>query len=316
MSFRPLSIFLTLCLAFAVQACQPADLPAPLPFAPSNPVKYATPTLFVSPSPTIPATSIPLPTPTPFPYTIKSGDTLSVVAERYSVPLDQLLAANPGINPSALTIGQTIQIPSNPRRDEAEPTPAPAALDIGPARCFPAGGGTWCLAAAHNPFGAPVENIIGQITLVSQNGDALASAPALPHLNILPSGVTLPLAAFFAREFDLALTPRLSLQTATLISLDDPRYLAVRAGEILVQVDASGRSAQVSGRVTLLDTTKTAASIWLAAVAYDEYGEIVGFRRWESREALAGAGSLPFALSVYSLGASIARVDVIVEARP
>ena len=46
-----------------------------------------------------------------FYYTVRSGDTLYIIAQRYNIPLQQLIAANPGIDPNRLQIGQVICIP-------------------------------------------------------------------------------------------------------------------------------------------------------------------------------------------------------------
>jgi hypothetical protein len=70
-----------------------------------------------SPSPSRPvATAKPSPTPIPAPsaqvYVIKTGDTLSKVAKRYNLTLEELLAANPDIkNPDKIALGQQIVIP-------------------------------------------------------------------------------------------------------------------------------------------------------------------------------------------------------------
>ena len=45
-------------------------------------------------------------------YTIKKGDTPASIARRYGVKLDALLAANPGLDPKHLKIGQTVQVPA------------------------------------------------------------------------------------------------------------------------------------------------------------------------------------------------------------
>jgi LysM repeat protein len=45
-------------------------------------------------------------------YTIKQGDTPAAIARRYGVKLDALLAANPGLDPKHLKIGQTVQVPA------------------------------------------------------------------------------------------------------------------------------------------------------------------------------------------------------------
>lgn len=44
-------------------------------------------------------------------YTIRAGDTLFAIARRFRVSLDDLLEANPGIDPERLQIGQIICIP-------------------------------------------------------------------------------------------------------------------------------------------------------------------------------------------------------------
>ena len=49
-------------------------------------------------------------------YTIKSGDTLSAIAASFGLTLDDLLAANPGIDPTALRAGDTIRLPETTRR--------------------------------------------------------------------------------------------------------------------------------------------------------------------------------------------------------
>ncbi|SHI12864.1 LysM peptidoglycan-binding domain-containing protein [Sporanaerobacter acetigenes] len=60
----------------------------------------------------IPMAAPPTPScPGGFYYTIRSGDTLYLIAQRYNIPLQQLIAANPGIDPNRLQIGQVICIP-------------------------------------------------------------------------------------------------------------------------------------------------------------------------------------------------------------
>ncbi|MCX7921946.1 MAG: LysM peptidoglycan-binding domain-containing protein [Clostridia bacterium] len=44
-------------------------------------------------------------------YTIKIGDTLYSIAKFFNISLDDLIEANPGINPNSLRIGQVICIP-------------------------------------------------------------------------------------------------------------------------------------------------------------------------------------------------------------
>lgn len=60
----------------------------------------------------IPGSHTPGPCPGGRVYVVRSGDTLSAIARRYNVTLNQLLAANPQItNPDVISVGQTICIP-------------------------------------------------------------------------------------------------------------------------------------------------------------------------------------------------------------
>lgn len=45
-------------------------------------------------------------------YTIRSGDTLGAIADRNGVALDNLIAANPGVDPRRLRVGGRLVIPA------------------------------------------------------------------------------------------------------------------------------------------------------------------------------------------------------------
>jgi tetratricopeptide (TPR) repeat protein len=44
-------------------------------------------------------------------HAIKAGDTFASIARQYNVRLDALLAANPGVNPKKLKVGQSVNVP-------------------------------------------------------------------------------------------------------------------------------------------------------------------------------------------------------------
>ncbi|NLW22922.1 MAG: LysM peptidoglycan-binding domain-containing protein [Tissierellia bacterium] len=58
-----------------------------------------------------PVTPIP-PCPNGFYYSVRAGDTLFAIGQRYNVSVDAIIRANPGINPNNLQIGQLICIPT------------------------------------------------------------------------------------------------------------------------------------------------------------------------------------------------------------
>ncbi|HSK89412.1 MAG TPA: LysM peptidoglycan-binding domain-containing protein [Anaerolineales bacterium] len=98
-------LFLTSCVSPGINSTpRPSTL---IPFATVTPDATQTPEGLV-------AAQTALPSPTPFTYTVRQGDTISSVALKFGVSMDDLQAANPEISPNTMSIGQVINIPSNP----------------------------------------------------------------------------------------------------------------------------------------------------------------------------------------------------------
>ena len=259
----------------------------------------------------------PLPSPTPFTYTVQTGDTMSSIALKFGVSIDDLQAANPEISPNAMSVGQVLNIPSNPDNPSGEPTPTPAPFTVQQIECYPtADKGMWCFVLVHNDFSDFMENVSAQVTLVDANNATLASQTALLPLNILPPDTSLPLAVFFPPEIPLDVKPQVQVLTAIRLLPDDERYLSATINNTLVEINAEGHSARVTGQVLLPGQSKAASQVWVAGTAYDDAGRLVGVRRWESSAGLSPGGSLPFEFMVSSIGGTIARVEFAVEARP
>jgi LysM repeat protein len=263
------------------------------------------------------AAETPLPSPTPFAYTIQQGDTISSIALQFGVSMDDLIAANPEVSPNVMSVGLVINIPSNPENPSGEPTPTPAPFTIQQIECYPtADQGMWCFVLAHNEFPEFLENVSAQVTLVDAAGTTLASQTALLPLNILPPNTSLPLATFFLPEVPYDVTPQVQVLTAIRLLPGDERYLPATVNNTLVQVNADGRSARVTGQVLLPENAQPASQVWVTGTAYDGSGRVVGLRRWEWTTGLSPGGSLPFEFMLSSLGGRIEQVEFAVEARP
>ncbi|MCC6498659.1 MAG: LysM peptidoglycan-binding domain-containing protein [Anaerolineales bacterium] len=308
-------LFLLAAFFFLISCAPPqTDLPPqPIPLTPfltSTSAPLQTPGGLVAPL-------TPLPSPTPFTYTVQEGDTLSEIAERFRVSLDDLQAANPEINANAMSVGQVLKIPSNPDNPSGEPTPTPAPFTVEQIECYPTiDKGMWCFVLAHNDLNDMLENVSAQVTLVDSNNATLATQTALLPLNILPPNASLPLSIFFQPEIPFDAKPQVQILTAIQLLPNDERYIPATVNNALVQVGAEGHSAQVSGLVLSQSQAATANQVWVAATVYDEEGRVVGVRRWESNASLPPGGSLPFNFLVSSVGGRIARVEFAVEARP
>ena len=315
-SFSRLFPFSFLLLTSLLTACAPQPtLSAPpsgdlTPFATSTRSPSQTPDSLV-------AAETPLPSPTPFTYTVKSGDTISSIALQFGVSMDDLQAANPEISPNTMSIGQVIKIPSNPENPSGEPTPTPAPFTVQQIECYPtADNGMWCFVLVRNDFTEFMENVSAQVTLVDANNATLASQPALLPLNILPPNTSLPLTVFFPPDVPFNAKPQVQVLTAIRLLPNDERYIPATINNTLVQVNADGRSAQVSGVVISQSPDQDAYQVWVTGTAYDDAGRVVGVRRWEWDKGLAAGGSIPFDFMVSSIGGKISHVEFAVEARP
>jgi LysM repeat protein len=313
---RPLLNLLFFSFLLQLTACAPQRIDSPpaastlVPFLTSTQSPSQTPEVLI-------VAETPLPTPTPFTYTVMQGESISSIALKFGVSMDDLQAANPEISPNAMSIGQVIRIPSNPDNPSGEPTPTPAPFTVEQTPCYPtADHGMWCFVLVHNDFPGSMENVSAQVTLVDANGAALASQTALLPLNILSPNTSLPLPVFFPPEMPGEVKPQVQVLTAIQLLPDDERYLPATVNNTLVQVNADGRSARITGQVVLSGEVQAASQVWVTATAYDKTGRVVGLRRWEWGEGLSPGGSLPFEFMISSLGGRIERVDFAVEARP
>jgi LysM repeat protein len=307
----PLSSLIFLMTACAPQPASPTPKPVPLvPYITSTRAPLQSTLEGLVPLKT------PLPSPTPFTYTVQTGDTISGIALRFGVSIDDLVAANPEVSPGTMSIGTVLKIPSNPDNPSGEPTPTPVSFTVEQIECYSTSNkGTWCFVLVHNDFSEFMENVSAQVTLVGSNESFIASQIALLPLNILPPNTSLPLAVYFPPDIPLDAKAQVQILTAIRLLPNDSRYLPAVINNTLVQVNADGHFAQISGEVLLPVESEAANQIWVAAVAYDENGRVVGVKRWEGGGIQPG-GSLNFNMTVASLGGRMTRVEFAVEARP
>jgi murein DD-endopeptidase MepM/ murein hydrolase activator NlpD len=299
-------------MLLALVACQPESTATPVA---GTAALYQTEAATLTPT-VIPAlTEIILPTPTTYTYTVVKGDTFISIAQKAGVTVPELQAANPGVSATSLSLGTKLVIPTGSQAP-GEPTPTAAALPVLQAHCWPeATGGLWCFGLLQNTYAETLENISAQFALLDAGGQQLTSQMVYGLLDILPPGARMPLAAHFIGPVQAQAGLRVQVLTAIRFLPGDTRYLPVSLVNTLVSVDASGLSADVSGKV-ILSGTGTANTLWVMASAYDADGNVVGVRRWTSPAALSASAPVDFDFPVASVGPAIARVEFLAEARP
>jgi LysM repeat protein len=254
----------------------------------------------------------PVPSSTPATYVIQSGDTISQLAEKFKISQDALRAANPDLNPNSMTIGGTILIPDPSAALAAASTPTPVPAPVTQAVCHPsADSGLWCFALIQNNAADILENISAQIVLLDSNGTAIASQTAFTPLDIIPANSSMPVYVFFPNT-PADVTPQVQVMTALQASASS--YLPAIINNSLAQMNWNGKTAQLSGQVYLPSESQAATQTWVAAVAYDKNGTVVGVRRWEGGGIQPGT-SINFNFAVSSLGEDIEAIEFFVQSK-
>lgn len=277
-----------------------------------------TPYLTVTSSPVLPSATVkvaipvtPSPTPTPIIYTVKGDDTMLSIAYQFGISWEELQAANPEVDPHYMGNGLKLIIPIGGELPESLPTPTPIAVHAKQPKCYPAGdGGTWCVISIKNETETNVENLSAWIGLYNLKGDLIANQVAYAPLNILRTGKTIPLMAYFAPPLPDGYQAQCEILSGLPVGADDTRYLDLDIEVGVVKTSDDGSNAQVSGDVIVPDSTQSISQIWILAVAYDVNENIIGARKWKSD------GETHFEITVYSLSGTIDHVEVLIEARP
>lgn len=281
-----------------------------LTLTPSTVSEFSTPALR---TPTFQATI----TPTPVTYTVVKGDTMLGIALRYGITLEELMAANPQVNPRIISVDTVLVIPLGEGSPVTFSTPTPLPVPMEGPGCFStAGGGAWCFLLVKNTQSEALENLSAHIFLISPQSEVIAEGFAIPPLNVVSPEKGIPLSIYFSPPLPDTYTPRAELVSALPVVGGEGRYLPAKLKIESEVIELDGMQATIQGDVSLPKRSSPANQTWIAVVAYDTNGEVVGVRKWEAKSALEPSGSLPFVITVYSLGPPIERVEVLVEARP
>jgi LysM repeat protein len=302
---------LILICAFLITACAPASTQN----TSNNSLDpYITATASNTSTPNIVIPETPLPTATPFIYTIQEGDTFSELAEKFKISQDDLRAANPDVSPNSMSVGTTLLIPNSSSATANASTPTPVPAPVTQTVCHPtADNGLWCFALIQNNTPDTLENVSAQITLLDENNNVLASQTAFTPLDIIPANSSLPVDVFFPNT-PASLRENIQVQLLSAIQSNNSRYLPATLHNTIAQINWNGLTAQLSGQIILPQESTAATQVWVAAVAYDKEGRVVGVKRWEGG-AIQPGGNLQFNFAVYSLGSAIDTVEFVVQAK-
>lgn len=289
----------------------------------------ATPTAVVTAAATVRPTSTPAPytpeptatptvTPTPVIYTIRSGDTLLAIANRFGVSVAALQESNGILDPRSLRVGQELIIPTSADTVVAgvEPTATATPLPFTIENLFFAEtplGGLWCFGNVVNGAGVPLEGVQLAISLLAADNQVLSRVQGAPVADLVEVNGRAP----FALLFPSAPATFAGYQAEALTAM--PAYLGGYYRDLEVRTAAGGGANfgtyQVSGQVFNVGP-EDAVQVSLVITLYDAAGRVVGVRRAEpEHNVIPPGGHTEFEIDLVPATGPVVTIEIIPQAR-
>lgn len=262
---------------------------------------------------------------------VKKGEDMGGIAYRYHITTQELMAANPTVNPNMMSVGTVLTVPASQTPEpppapgaaasSEPPTPTPIPLEVGQINCARTQeGGVWCFLPVKNTRDFAVEGVSATIRAADKDAHTIVPLTAFPLLDVLPPGASLPVSAYFPPDMLAGLAQPYQFSgelTSSLPSRDDGRYLPAEVKNQKVLISEDGLSAEIQMEAALAQPG-AAQRVWVAAVAYDARGAVIGARRWENADGqvLKNGEPYPITMYLYSVSGPIDHVMLTAEARP
>ncbi len=220
-------------------------------------------------------------------YTVRPGDTLLGIALDFGLDVAALQAANPGVNPRGLQVGQQLIIPP------PTPTPLPPTLPLPlePPLCYDTPtGALLCLGRVTNAGAAPVEHVRVQVQLWQGDATPLAAAEADVEQALIAPGGFAPYGVLIAdpgAAYDYV--------TAVLLAADSAPQADQRFVQLSIEDEQAARSAgrYVVSAVLHNPTPHAAGPARLVLTLLDANGRVTGYRVTVTAEGIAPGARLP-----------------------
>jgi hypothetical protein len=192
-----------------------------------------------------------------------------------------------------------------------------AAVELqGEPACYPDPlGGLNCLALIHNQGEETLENPAVSFRLTSKDDGSESEMVVFAPLNLLPAGSHLPVLVSFPTPVPEVYDLQVQIDSWLPTMPDDDRYAETEIVDSQIRISEDYPLAYVEGEINVETENRELASLWLLAIAFDEAGNPVGFRRWEAALPLTNTQNIAFKTIVYSLGPDIDKVELMAEAR-
>jgi LysM repeat protein len=257
------------------------------------------------------------PTPAPVAYKIQTGDTLIAIASKFNVSLEAIDKLNPGLNPGNLQPGQTILLPPDTQGLAAASIPLPAItplpITLGAFYCSPTpSSSVICLSEFKNTGDAPILNLSAQVNLLNADSSPGANAVAYSPLDVIPVGVSVPLAAMFPQ----ASASSNRVASSAVLTAESASALADRY--VMLNVSGAAGSSSSSGFVINGNVINPASaevkSTVVVATVYNSVSAVTSYRKIILNGTIAPRGNAAFSITMAGI-TEVTRWAVVAQAR-
>jgi len=253
------------------------------------------------------------PTPTPFVHIIQQGETLLEIASRYGVRFDNIVLANPEIDPNLLRIGEKIRIPG-PEGEPVDvllPTPTPIPVHVQTSGCYESPSLTFvCMISVSNTKEFIVAGVSAQIALHDLEGQILDNQIVYAPINQIPSGQEIPMIAIFEHRPPGYSGFLVELLSAVQVADLTDKLPAIDGFETRTIYKAGNRLVEASGKFSITFHEGEEFLVRIVGVAMDEMGEPIGMNIWEQLVSSSNNEDIEYKLSIFSLGPEIANISI------
>lgn len=241
----------------------------------------------------------PDPIPTPHVYIIKENDTLLDIALRLDVPFDDLLRANPNIDPSVLQIGQEIIIPADGTLIDTADVEV-VLIDVDAPICtVTSAEGVICLGIVTNNQTQPIQQVSVEVQLFDEDDQVLAEETALIEQAFISPGELAPYHVLFAEVVGETVS-RVTAQQVSGILTDtlDSHFaqLEAESASLLAENDLYQFSAQLVNR-----SEGTVARPRVVITLLDDANRPYGYRIWDGTETLSPNGQVDMQVPILTV---------------
>lgn len=260
------------------------------------PVAQITPTPLPSATPTA--------TPTPIIHRVAEGETLwSIAAQNGSDP-DSLLALNPGVNATLLSVGDALVLPPRPTplAQTVRGTDVPLAIQVMSIELFKMpSDAAWVIGEVTNFGTVAAENVQLEIGFWDADGLSLGSRTVWVASPLILPNASAP---FGLRLEQFSAEP--NNITASVISGKSVSALGNRSTAFTMSdVSLESSDQQVRMRGTVSNTQPITASVSLIASLYDADGRLSGFSQVTIPDQIGGLNSAEFYLQTTVPGRAV-----------